>query len=145
VSWQRLAALLDETRHRIRLSRWEREQAWGRRAEDLVHRYLQRQGFRVVARNYRRRAGGGELDIVGWDGPTLVFVEVKARGNCLVAPEAAVDREKREHLVLTAAEYLRRARVPWEASRFDIVTVIFEGKPTIRHIRDAFTRKHADV
>lgn len=145
MSWQRLAALLDGTRHRIRLARWDREQAWGRRAEDLAHRYLQRQGFRIVARNYRRRSGGGELDLVTWDGPTLVFVEVKARGSSLIAPETAVDREKREHLVLTAAEYLRRARVPWEASRFDIVSVIFEGRPTIRHIRDAFTRRHADV
>ncbi|HET8548209.1 MAG TPA: YraN family protein, partial [Bryobacteraceae bacterium] len=137
MSWQKLAAVLDSTRHRIRLSRWDREQAWGRRAEDLAHRYLRAQGFQVVARNYRRRGGRGELDLVAWDGPALVFVEVKARGNGLVAPELAVDREKREHLLLTAAEYLRRARVAWEAARFDIVSVIFEGQPSIRHLRDA--------
>ena len=141
MSWQKLAAVLDITRHHIRLSRWDREQAWGRRAEDLAHRHLQRSGFRVVARNYRRRAGRGEIDIVSWDGPSLVFVEVKARGHGLVPPELAVDREKREHIILTAAEYLRRVRMPWEAARFDIVSVVFEGKPVLRHIRDAFTRR----
>jgi putative endonuclease len=145
VSWLKLAALLDGTRHRIRLARWDREQAWGRRAEDLAHRYLQRQGFRIVARNYRRRSGGGELDIVGWDGPTLVFVEVKARGSTLVPPESAVDREKREHLILTAAEFLRRRRLPWEAARFDIVSVVFEARPVLRHIRDAFSRREVQL
>jgi putative endonuclease len=141
MSWQKLAELLDGARHRIRLMRWDREQAWGRRAEDLAHRYLQRHGYKVVARNYRRRAGRGELDIVAWDGPSLVFVEVKARSNDLIAPELAVDREKQEHLLFTAAEFLRRARVPREAARFDVVSVIFDGRPTLRHMRDVFGRR----
>lgn len=140
LSWRKLAELLDGTRHRIRLKRWERDQAWGRRSEDLAHRYLQRNGFTIVNRNYRRRAGRGELDIVAWDGPTLVFVEVKARGDPMATPELAVDREKREHLILTASEYLRRSRVAWENARFDIVTVILGDPPKLRHIRDAFNR-----
>jgi putative endonuclease len=141
MSWQKLAAVLDKTRHRVRLSRWDREQAWGRRAEDLAHRYLQQQGFRVIARNYRRRAGRGEIDIVAWDGPALVFIEVKGRGGVgIIPPERAVDGEKREHLLLTAAEFLRRARVPWEAARFDIVSVLLQGTPDIRHLRDVFGR-----
>jgi putative endonuclease len=144
MSWQKLAEMLDGARHRIRLRRWDREQAWGRRAEDLAHRYLQREGFRVVARNYRRRAGRGELDIVAWEGSSLVFVEVKARASDLVAPELAVDREKREHLLFTAAEYLRRAHIPREAARFDVVSVVFDGRPTIRHLRDVFAAKRAN-
>jgi putative endonuclease len=145
MSWQKLAALLDDTRHRIRLSRWDREQAWGRRAEDITHRYLQQHGFKVVARNYRRRSGRGELDIVAWEGPALVFVEVKARGSNAFAPELAVDHDKREHLILTAAEYLRRARLTWDVARFDVVSVILEGKPSVRHIRDAFGRRGVHV
>ena len=141
MSWKKLAALLDSGRHRIRLRRWNREHAWGRRAEDLAHRHLEGKGYTVIARNYRRRAGGGELDIVAWDGPTLVFVEVKARGIGLVPPEAAVDREKREHLLLTAAQELRRARVPWESARFDVVSIVFEDRPQVRHLVDAFGRR----
>jgi len=136
-----LAEILDNARHHVRLRRWEREHAWGRRAEDLAHRYLERHGMTIVARNYRRRAGGGELDLVAWDGPTIVFVEVKARSNELFrSAEANIGQEKQEHLILAASEYIRRAHLSWEQARFDIVTVVFEPRPVIRHIRDAFTR-----
>ena len=143
MNWKRLAEVLDSARHRVRLRRWDREHAWGRRAEDLAHRYLERNGFVVVSRNYSRRGGGGELDLVAWEGETLVFVEVKARtGEQINSAESAVDAHKREHLLLTASEYLRRARIPWERARFDIVSVVAGDLPEIRHIRSAFqTRK----
>jgi putative endonuclease len=51
----------------------------GRIGEDLAHRYLRRRGYTVIARNYRTRSGSGEIDIVAWNGPTLVFIEVKTR------------------------------------------------------------------
>ncbi len=51
--------------------------ALGKIGEDLACRELERRGYAIVARRYRRR--GGELDIIARDGPTLVFVEVKAR------------------------------------------------------------------
>jgi putative endonuclease len=134
-----LAEVLDNARHRVRLRRWDREHAWGRRAEDLAHRYLEREGLTVVSRNYARRGGRGELDLVAWEGDILVFVEVKARSTeQFHTAESAVDAEKRRHLVLTASEYLRRTRIPWEKARFDVVTVVAEGRPVIRHIRDAF-------
>ncbi len=139
MNWKKLAEALDNARHRVRLKRWDREHAWGRRAEDLAHRYLEREGFTVVSRNYRRRGGHGELDLVAWEGDVLVFVEVKARTSEQVnSAESAVDAHKREHLLLTASEYLRRARLPWEQARFDIVSVVAGDKPVIRHIRDAF-------
>ena len=42
-------------------------------------RELERAGYAILARRYRRRAG--EIDIVARDGRSLVFVEVKARQN----------------------------------------------------------------
>src|SRR3989442_12829220 len=51
--------------------------ALGKIGEDLACRELERRGYAIVARRYRRR--GGELDIVARDGPTVVFVEVKTR------------------------------------------------------------------
>ena len=39
----------------------------GRRGEDIAHRFLQRAGFTVVARNYRTESGAGEIDLIGWD------------------------------------------------------------------------------
>ena len=51
--------------------------ALGKTGEDLACAELETRGYAIVARRYRRR--GGEIDIIARDGPTLVFVEVKAR------------------------------------------------------------------
>ena len=66
--------------------------AWGARGEDLAHRFLQKLGYIVVARNWRAEDGSGELDLVAWDGPSLVVVEVKTRASTdFGLPEEAVD------------------------------------------------------
>src|SRR5512147_2650013 len=71
----------------------------GRRGEDDAYFYLRRLGYVMVARNWRSPRHRGELDLVGWDGEVLCFVEVKTRTTRDVAPaEAAVDEEKRHDL-----------------------------------------------
>lgn len=75
-----------------------------------------------------------------WHGPTLVFVEVKARGSDEFGePEGAVDEEKQRHLHRAARDYARRAGVDWEKIRFDIVSVVLE-RPRVRiaWLQDAF-------
>ena len=111
----------------------------GRIGEDLAHRYLRRRGCRVVARNYRPRSGGGEIDLIVWHGRTLVFVEVKTRsGEEFGPPDRAVDCEKREHLRRAARDYVRRSETAWESTRFDIVNVLLERPPRVEWLRDAF-------
>ena len=68
----------------------------GKNGEDLACRELERRGYAILARRYRTRAG--EIDIVARDGPTIVFVEVKARdgrafgeGADLVRPPRLLD------------------------------------------------------
>jgi putative endonuclease len=113
----------------------------GRLGEDLAHRYLRRHGCTVVARNYSTRSGSGEIDIVAWHGPTLVFVEVKTRQTDEYgSPDRAVDAEKQQRLRLAARDYLRRSNVPPERTRFDLVSVVLERRPRIDWTRDAFAR-----
>lgn len=128
-------ALRDHRRRQIS----DPDQAAGRRGEDLAHRFLQRQGLVVVARNYRARSGAGELDLVAWDRDTLVFVEVKTRATEeFGSPDRAVDQAKRERLLRAAREYARRAGADWRRVRFDIVNVVLEPRPAITLLRDAF-------
>src|SRR5580765_7464063 len=90
-----LYRLADAARDRGRRRFWTPDQASGRRAEDLAHRFLRRRGMVIVARNYRPPSGAGEIDLIGWDGDRLAFVEVKSRANGrFEAPERAVDQEK---------------------------------------------------
>lgn len=111
----------------------------GRVGEDLAHRYLRRRGCTVVARNYRTLSGSGEIDLVVWQGETLVFVEVKTRSSEEFGePEAAVDAEKQERVRRAARDYARRSRVDWDKTRFDIVNVVMGNSTRIDWQKDAF-------
>lgn len=132
-----MIGLLYRATDRIRRKRYPENH--GRIGEDLAHRYLQRHGCTVVARNYRPPSGPGEIDLVVWEGGKLVFVEVKTRASeAFGAPESAVDEEKRVRLVWAATEYARRAGVSWEKTRFDIVSVLLNNECKIKWQRDAF-------
>ena len=131
--------LADRARHRARRGRIDPDFAAGRRGEDMAHRFLRRQGLTIVARNYRPRAGAGEIDLIAWEKEQLAFIEVKTRATAEFGmPESAVDPEKQVYLERAARDYSRRAGVDWGAVRFDIVSILLAEPPQIRFFRDAF-------
>ena len=137
----RIGAALDRLRHRARLRHGNEAHAWGRRGEDLAHRFLQTLGYRIIARNWRTRNGSAELDLVALDGDIIVFVEVKARAaESFVAPEEAVDELKRRHLFRAAGEFLRLIDTDPENARFDIVSILFGESESVVHYRDAIAK-----
>lgn len=137
-----LYRLSDRLRHRARVSRGVSDLTQGRRGEDLAHRFLRRQGFTVVARNYRTRSGSGEIDLIGWERDYLVFVEVKSRATDeFGSPDRAVDSEKQARIERAARDYVRRAGADWECVRFDIVNVLLARPPRLELVRDAFRPK----
>ena len=124
-----IGAILDQLRHAGRRRTWDRDLATGRRGEDLAHRYLRREGFIIVARNYRLSSGEAEADLIARDGEDLVIVEVKTRESAEYGPpEGAVNPEKQRHLIRVGREYARKTNTPWERVRFDVVSVIL-GNP----------------
>src|SRR5215471_16460316 len=85
----------------------------GRKGEEEAYFHLRGLGYVIIARNYRGTTSRGELDLVGWDGETLCFVEVKTRTAHDVKPaEAAVDEEKQRDLCRVAREFLRKINGP---------------------------------
>jgi putative endonuclease len=136
-----LGTFLDHLRHLRRQRIWTPDQAAGRRGEDLAHRFLRRQGFTIIARNYRLPSGDAEADLVAREGGDLVFVEVKSRETAdFGPPERAIGEEKRRHLLRVAREYTRKTQIPWEQVRFDVVTVILSHPPQIALHRQALSR-----
>lgn len=135
-----ICELIDRLRDAARRRRWTPDHALGRRGEDLAHRYLRKQGFIIVARNYRLPAGDGEADLIAWERETLVFVEVKSRKTIEHGPpQRAIDERKRRHLQRIAREYTRKTETPWERVRFDLVTVVFDDPPRIELLRGALS------
>jgi len=112
----------------------------GVRGEEEAYFYLRRHGYVIIARNYRSPASRSELDLVGWDGDMLCFIEVKTRTTRDVKPaEAAVDHEKRRDLSRVAREFLRRMQGD-PPFRFDIVSIYFEDdhEPEFTLFKGAF-------
>lgn len=134
-----LFRLGDRLRHRARLRSGNAAQAWGKRGEDLAHRFLQKRGYVIVGRNYRTKNGSAEVDLIAWDDETLVFVEVKTRvSEEFGTPDAAVDAEKRRRIIRAATEYIRRTDCDPGKARFDIVSVTFGDGERVSHQFDAF-------
>ena len=119
------------------------DHALGRHGEDIAHRFLQRAGFIIVDRNYRMASGAGEVDLIGWEGDTLVFIEVKSRRTDEYgAPDRAIGPEKQSSLIRAAREYARHAEVPWDKVRLDVVNVVFSTPPVVTHFRDVFRKSY---
>ena len=110
----------------------------GKTGEDLACRELERRGYAIIARRYRRR--GGELDIIACDGPTLVFVEVKARqGRVFGEASEAVGFVKRRRIVRMALEYVTEHRLADCPCRFDVVSIHLDsGRPVVEVFQNAF-------
>src|SRR5215510_15505730 len=69
----------------------------GVRGETYAYWYLRRHGYVFVAKNYTPRGIKGELDLIGYDGKTLAFVEVRTRTvkeDAIALPELSVTKEK---------------------------------------------------
>ncbi len=112
----------------------------GARGEEEAYWHLRRLGYVMVARNWRTPRRRGELDLIGWDGDVLCFIEVKSRTSRAFQPaEFAVDFEKQRDLRYVAREYRRHVRSE-PTCRFDVVSVYIEpGKNAdIRLLKGAF-------
>lgn len=113
----------------------------GARGETLAYWHLRRAGYMIVARNRRPQSRWGELDMVGWDGPVLAFIEVKTRTSEQAGPpEAAVTFRQQGRIVKSAQEYMRQLKRRPAGYRFDIASVLWHPSAgyQVRVIKDAF-------
>lgn len=108
----------------------------GNRGENLAAEFLQRNGYELVARNYRYKHA--EIDLIVKRNNVLVFVEVKTRSSSSFGePEAFVDSKKAAKIFEGAEQYTYENN--WNGNiRFDIVSVKSGPKPEVVHFEDAF-------
>ena len=122
----------------------------GALGESYAAVYLEQLGFRLVAANFtlpvgRNRRGAiinAEIDLIGYDGDTLCFIEVKSRSSDWFAPpQVNVDLRKRRQITRAARVYRQMLGIKDQPYRYDVVTVILvnDSTPQIELLRNFWT------
>lgn len=112
--------------------------SYGACSEEQAADILRERGYTVIGRNFRSRHG--EVDIIAYEGDTLVFIEVKARrGKKFGDARWAVDQRKQKAIARAALLFLSRKKISKTPCRFDVV-LIEEGSTgrKIEVIKNAF-------
>ena len=116
--------------------------------EEQTALYLINRGYRILARNYRRKCG--EIDIIAEKDGVIAVVEVKTRKfGSLTEGAAAVTREKQSRIIKAARSYLAETGTEAEV-RFDVaeVTITTENNPRlleIKYYKNAFDASEAYI
>ena len=123
----------------------------GNLGENLACRYLKKNGYRIIERNYVME--NHEIDIIAEDRDTVVFVEVKARTIDNISPKeprpaCAVNKKKQQSIITAARIYLAMKR-PKKKVRFDVIEVYLinkNGKKSLaelKHLKNTFNANTA--
>lgn len=110
----------------------------GRAAEGAAARWLENQGWSILARNHSTRLG--EVDLVCREGETLCFVEVRSRSRIdYGSPAASVGQAKARRIVQAATHWALQHGGLQQRIRFDVLAVdLSSGLPEFALFRDAF-------
>jgi len=124
-------------------TRRDKARATGIRGETYAYWYLRRHGYVFVARNYTAPGIKGEIDLVGYDGRVLAFVEVKTRSaadDSRAEAEEAVTADKRRILSRMARRFLAERRLAEADCRFDVLAIECRDgqRPEVRLHKGAF-------
>ncbi|HLD01917.1 MAG TPA: YraN family protein [Patescibacteria group bacterium] len=111
----------------------------GKKGEDIASKYLAKNGYKLLTRNFRTR--NGEVDIIALDADVLVFVEVKTRSSeAFGTPFEAITFWKMRALQ-RAAEFYKHThpKLP-DAMRIDVVSVMIDMNGSVlnvEHLKNA--------
>jgi len=110
----------------------------GKDAENLACGYLQLQGLRFVNANYLCKCG--EIDLIMYDGTTLVFIEVRHRkGNDYGDGVATVTKTKQRKIIRAATYYLQENKLFDKVlCRFDVIATSGAVASGVQWVKDAF-------
>lgn len=96
----------------------------GTKYEEIAKQYLSKSGVKILDNNFRCKIG--EIDLIGKNGDTYVFVEVKYRKDLSLGhPAEAVDYKKRRTICRVADYYRMKYKISeYVPCRFDVVAIL---------------------
>ena len=114
----------------------------GKKGEDVASVHLESQGYSILARNWRGKAGfrSPEIDIVARKNNTIVFIEVKTDlAGSFGRPEFWINAKKQKRIIEGARAFIAEYGLGAVDYRFD--AIIITKSPvgfSINHIENAF-------
>ena len=114
-----------------------KRQQTGKLAERLAAEYLVKEGYDVLATNWR--CAEGEIDIICRIGEQTVFVEVRAKSSGeFGSPAESISRRKQQKLISASERYLADSADLTPDWRIDFIGVEFSsGGHRLEHIPHA--------
>ncbi|MDP3004209.1 MAG: YraN family protein [Candidatus Azambacteria bacterium] len=111
----------------------------GKLGEDIAVKYLEKHGYKILERNYRKP--WGEIDIVAQQSQELVFIEVKTQNQKFEwRPEENITRHKKHQLSRIIITYLKSNKIPEDQNwRIDVLAITLDFKTKnaqIEHIQN---------
>ncbi len=111
----------------------------GKLGEDIAVKYLEKHGYKILERNYRKP--WGEIDIVAQQSNELVFVEVKAQNKEFEwRPEENITFHKKHQLSRIVSTYLKTNKISEDQNwRIDVLAITLDFKTKnaqIEHIQN---------
>ncbi len=124
----------------------------GQIGEELAAEFLRKNGYRLIAANFKTPIGRnrldvqitGEIDLIALDKDVLCFVEVKTRSSDKFAsPLAAVDLRKQRQIIRTARMYRKIFRLHLIKIRYDVVSIVLpeNARPEIELVKNYFNEE----
>jgi putative endonuclease len=111
--------------------------ATGRRGEEAVVLWLEREGYQIITQNFQTRLG--EVDIIATRDEVMAFVEVKTRNNVYFPMSQTITYAKQQRIIKAAKYFISSQQLRDKVFRFDIALVRIEyGKHAIDYIPNAF-------
>lgn len=109
----------------------------GKEGELLVARHLEKYGYTIVAKNYRKSFG--EVDLIAQKNDTLAFVEVKWRNNPLIDPAEIISWPKQKKIISIAKHFLAQHTEKDFVCRFDVALIEQQNNSiNLQYIPNAF-------
>ena len=122
----------------------------GKLGEDIAVKYLEKHGYKILDRNYRKP--WGEIDIIASENigknqflarqsQELVFIEVKTQNQKFEwRPEENITRHKKHQLSRIVMTYLKTNKIPEDQNwRIDVLAIKLDFKTKnaqIEHIQN---------
>ena len=113
--------------------------ALGAQGEQLVAKYLEKEGFCILARNYAHRRG--EVDLIAELGQLLIFVEVKARMHSYFDLTEVINPVKQKRIITAAKGFILEHACYDRVYRFDVALIEHVESGVISYISNAFTEQ----